>query len=102
MRHSTRIVQVGGLRFRAGRRLRGRPATGLTPACEPLDGRQLLSTVAAAPAMLPAPSAAAVANAAAELNARDPSTFARLQGELAQAEGDSPRHHGRGRQARPG
>ena len=54
-----------------------------------LDGRQVLSTVTAAPAVLWAPSAAAVANATAGLNALDPSGFARLQGELAQAEGHS-------------
>ncbi len=57
--------------------------------CEALDGRQLLSTMAASPAELSAPSATAVAAAAANLSALDPSGFARLEGELAQAESDS-------------
>jgi hypothetical protein len=61
----------------------------MMPACMALECRQLLSTVATAPAVLPTPSAAAVANAEAELNALDPSGFARLQGELAQAESRS-------------
>src|SRR5690348_13307919 len=72
----------------AGHRTRGRDSIRVKPACEALDGRQLLSMVAA-PAVLPTPSAVAVANAAAELEALDPSEFARLQGELAQAEGHS-------------
>ena len=67
----------------------GRAVRALRPGCAALDGRLLLSTVAAAPAVLPTPSAAAVANAAAELNALNPSGFARLQNELAQAEGHS-------------
>jgi hypothetical protein len=73
----------------AERSLRGRASARLKPACEPLDGRQLLSTVAAAPAVLAAPSAAAVANAAAVLNTLDPSAFAQLQNELVQAESHS-------------
>ncbi len=59
------------------------------PACEPLDGRQLLSTVAAATVALSTPPATAVAAAAADLNALDPSTFARFQSDLAQAESHS-------------
>lgn len=67
---------------------RGRVARGLKPESEPLGGRRLLSTVAA-PAVLPVPSAAAVANAVAVLEAHDPSTFARLRADLAKAEGHS-------------
>jgi hypothetical protein len=59
-----------------------RGARALNAACEALDGRQLLSTAAGA---LPTPPAAAVANAAADLNALDPTTFAQYQRDLAQA-----------------
>jgi hypothetical protein len=69
-----------------GRSPRGRDARGLEPACEALDGRRLLSTVAAAPAVLPTPPASAVANAAAELKAIDPMAFAPFQKELSLAE----------------
>jgi hypothetical protein len=72
-----------------GQNSRGRNATGLMPACEALDARQLLSTVAAAPVALSTPPAAAVANAAADLDALNPTTFARFQGDLAKAESRS-------------
>jgi hypothetical protein len=65
-----------------GRSRRERNARGLLPACEALDGRQLLST---AGAVLPTPPAAAVANAAADLNNLDPTTFAKYQRDLALA-----------------
>jgi hypothetical protein len=54
----------------------------LRPAWEALDGRQLLSTPGA---VLPTPPAAAVANAAADLNTLDATTFAQYQRDLAQA-----------------
>ena len=69
-----------------GRAGRGRKVRAARPACMMLDGRQLLAT---AGTVLPTPSAVAVANAETELNAVDPSGLARLQGELAQAEGRS-------------
>jgi hypothetical protein len=72
----------------AGRSPRGRGSVRAKPACEALDGRQLLST-AAAPAVLPAPPAAAVANAATELNAIDPTDFAEFQKLLGLAESHS-------------
>ena len=68
---------------------RGRTPRGLKPACEALDARQLLSTVAAAPVALSTPPATAVAAAAADLNALNPSTFARFQSDLAKAESHS-------------
>ncbi len=80
--HSRKPVGAFGYGFGIGRR---RPWTKLKPRCEALDDRQLLSTMAA----MPGPSAAAVASAAAALNALDPTTFARFQGDLAQAEGRS-------------
>ena len=69
------------------RRRRGteRRANRLKPACEPLDDRQLLSTVAA----LTMPSASVAANAAAALEAADPRGFAKFQSDLAQAESHS-------------
>jgi hypothetical protein len=85
----TRVFRVVGCESRAGRMHRGRASTRLKPACEPLDGRQLLSTVATAPAVLPTPPATAVANAAADLSALDPTTFAQYQAEMAKAEGHS-------------
>ncbi len=57
----------------------------LKPVCEPLDDRQLLSTVAA----LPMPSASVAANAAAALEAADPKGFAKFQSDLAEAESRS-------------
>jgi hypothetical protein len=65
-----------------GRSPRGRNARSLKAGCESLDGRQLLSTAAGG---LPTPPAAAVANAAADLNTLDPTTFAQYQRDLAQA-----------------
>jgi hypothetical protein len=62
-----------------------RTDTRRRPACETLDGRQLLSTVVA----LPMPSACVAANAAAALEAADPRGFAKFQRDLAQAEGRS-------------
>jgi hypothetical protein len=61
----------------------------LEPTCESLDSRQLLSTMVAAKAVLPVPSANAVANAAATLSAVSPTGFAKLQSDLAKAEGQS-------------
>lgn len=89
MERSTENGGVARRRAGAGRSARGRASTKVKPACESLDGRQLLSTVAAAPVALATPSAAAVANAAAALNALDPTDFARLQAELVQAESHS-------------
>ena len=51
--------------------------------------RQLLSTVPAAPAVMPIPPATAVANAAADLNALATGTFAEFQADLAKAESHS-------------
>ena len=62
-----------------------RTDTKRRPACEPLDSRQLLSTVAA----LPMPSASVAANAAAALEAADPRGFAKFQRDLAKAESRS-------------
>jgi hypothetical protein len=61
---------------------RGRNARAMRPAYEALDGRQLLSTPGV---VLPTPPSAAVANAAADLNTLDPTTFAQYQRDLAQA-----------------
>jgi hypothetical protein len=62
-----------------------RPSRRREPACEPLDDRQLLSTVVA----LPMPSPSVAANAAAALEAADPRGFAKFQRDLAQAESRS-------------
>jgi hypothetical protein len=59
------------------------------PACEPLDCRLLLSTVATVPAALSSLPASVVANAAADLNALNPTTFAQFQSDLALAESHS-------------
>jgi hypothetical protein len=59
------------------------------PACEALDSRQLLSTVAATPVALTGPSATDVANAAATLESLAPTAFAQFQSDLAQAESHS-------------
>src|SRR5580693_829977 len=69
-----------------GQRDRQRPLTKRSLECSMLDGRQLLSTLAAAPAVLPAPPATAVANAAPILNSAAPTTFPKLQNALARAE----------------
>jgi hypothetical protein len=61
----------------------------LRPLCEALGNRQLLSTMAATPAVLPVPAASAVATAAATLNQSDPTAFAQLQTELSKAESQS-------------
>jgi hypothetical protein len=57
--------------------------------CSTLEGRQLLSTVAGARAVLPVPSATAVETVAATLNALNPTAFARFQSDLTQAESHS-------------
>ncbi len=72
---------------RSTRNGRRRSRTKLSPACEPLDGRQLLSTVPAV--ALATPPATAVANAATDLNAMVPLTFAKFQSDLAKAESHS-------------
>ncbi len=69
---------------RNGRR---RPRIVLNPVCEALDSRQLLSTVPTVALSLPP--ASAVANAAADLNALAPTTFAQLQSDMARAEAHS-------------
>ena len=61
----------------------------LSPSCEALGNRQLLSTMAAPPAVLPVPAASAVATAAATLNELDPTAFAQFQTDLAKAESQS-------------
>ena len=85
MAPSTESGDVSGRRPAAGRSAGRRGANRLRPACEPLDGRQLLSTVVA----LPMPSASVAANAAAALEADDPRGFAKFQSDLAQAESRS-------------
>jgi hypothetical protein len=79
-----------GNRRGPGKSPRPRRSTNLNPGFEALDGRQLLSTVVAAVAAgLSAPPATAVSNAAVILNNLDPTTFGRLQTDLARAEGHS-------------
>jgi hypothetical protein len=74
----------------AGNGARRRRSTNTNPGFEALDGRQLLSTVVpGAAAGLSAPPATAVSNAAVILNNLDPTTFGRLQSDLARAEGHS-------------
>jgi hypothetical protein len=70
-------------------RPRRRNARGIRPACESLDGRQLLSTTPVVPAALASLPASVVANAAADLNALNPSAFAQFQSDLAKAESHS-------------
>ena len=60
-----------------------------SPSCEALGNRQLLSTMAAPPAVLPVPAASAVATAAATLNELDPTALAKFQTDLAKAESQS-------------
>lgn len=62
-----------------------RRARNLQPACDQLDGRQLLSGASMAMVDLPAPSYQAAANAAAILDALDPTTFAQFQNDLSRA-----------------
>jgi hypothetical protein len=72
------------------RRPRSRSLTSVKPACEALDGRQLLSSgVSAATLAVLSPPATAVAMAAADLTALDPTTFARYQSALAKVESRS-------------
>jgi hypothetical protein len=56
------------------------------PACEPLDCRLLLSTVATVPAALSSLPASVVATAAADLNALNLTSFPQFQSDLAKAE----------------
>jgi hypothetical protein len=66
-----------------------RRARNLQPACDHLDSRQLLSGASMAMVSLPAPSPQAAANAAAILDALDPTTFTQFQSDLARAEAHS-------------
>jgi hypothetical protein len=78
------------LRRRGAARNGGRrpiPARNLS--CEVLDERRLLSTMAATAAVLPAPTATALASAAATLNALNPTVFAQFETDLARAESQS-------------
>jgi hypothetical protein len=73
-----------------GNGLRRRRSRNVNPGFDTLDGRQLLSTVVAGTtAGLSMPPATAVSNAAVILNNLDPTTFGRLQSDLARAEGHS-------------
>ncbi len=73
-----------------GRDARGRNTRSMRPACESLDGRLLLSTVATVPAALSSSlPASVVATAAADLNALNPTAFAQFQNDLAKAESHS-------------
>jgi hypothetical protein len=69
-----------------GQSSRRRSLTKLSPGCEALDGRQLLSGGPAAMVALTAPPPAAVANAAAILDGLAPTTFAQFESDLARAE----------------
>jgi hypothetical protein len=89
MERSTENGVASGRPSVLGRTTSRQRANRLKPACEALDGRQLLSTVAAAPAVLPGPSATDVANAAATLEGVAATAFAQFQGDLAQAESHS-------------
>jgi hypothetical protein len=75
-----------GRRAGVGRTTRRISRNKLGPGCEVLDCRQLLS---GATVVLPVPPATAVSNAAAILEALDPPIFARLQADMARAEGHS-------------
>ena len=66
-----------------------RRARNLQPACDQLDGRQLLSGPSMAMVSLPAPTPQAAANAAAILDALDPATFTQFQSDLGHAEAHS-------------
>jgi hypothetical protein len=63
-----------------------RPLTSLSPGCEALEHRQLLSTVAAAPTKFSVPPAAAVRKAASILERDAPAAFAQFQIAMARAE----------------
>ncbi len=79
-----------GRERRIARSARRRPLIKLRPECEPLDGRQLLTTGVSAAALANlAPPAAAVANAAAILDSLQPTDFARFENDLAKAESHS-------------
>jgi hypothetical protein len=82
--------RVIGLRRRGAPRNGGRrPIATRNLLCEVLDERRLLSTMAATAAVLPVPTATAVAAAEATLNALNPTAFAQFQTDLAKAEGQS-------------
>ncbi len=68
-------------------RSRRRSRTKLSPACEALDSRRLLLTMPTV--ALSIPPATAVTNAAADLNALQPTDFARFENDLAKAESHS-------------
>ena len=68
---------------------RRRSLVKLSPSCEALGDRQLLSTLAASSALLSVPAATAVATAAATLNQSDTTAFAQFQTALAKAESQS-------------
>ena len=88
MNRSTWIVGAIG-RQADTRKTARRRSSNVKPACEPLDGRQLLSGVPGASVALSAPPAAAVVNATAILESVAPATFAQFQSDLARAEGHS-------------
>jgi hypothetical protein len=71
---------------RTGQGVRRRSLVRMSPACEALDGRQLLSGGPAATVALSAPPPTAVANAAAIPGSLAPTTFAQFQNDLARAE----------------
>jgi hypothetical protein len=82
--------RVIGPRWVSGPRNRSRrPIAKLSLRCEVLGDRLLLTTMAAAPAGLPVPTAAAVASAAATLSALNPTVFAQFQTDLARYESQS-------------
>ena len=69
----------------------------LKPVCEPLDDRQLLSTVAA----LPMPSASVAANAAAALEAADPEGIREVPERPGRGREPLARHPGPGQRSSP-
>jgi hypothetical protein len=69
-----------------GQAARRRASIKLSPKCEGLDGRQLLSGGLVATVALPAPPPTAVTNAAAILNTLAPATFAQFESDLGRAE----------------
>jgi hypothetical protein len=82
--------RVHPLRRRGAARTGGRrPIATRNLSWEVLDQRRLLTTMAATPAVLPVPTATAMASAAATLNALNPTAFAQFQTDLARAEGQS-------------
>lgn len=69
---------------------RRRPRTNLRPDCEPLDGRQLLSTGLSATALTNLiPPSTAVSKAAAILNSLQPTIFTKFESDLAKVESHS-------------